>query len=146
MFRLILIVVVFAFSCKSQKNEQQGPVMNEDNDLILLLEDAYFPADLPLTMTINNQKSLNSFFAKVNTTRKPGIPVPTVDFDKKMIIVVCAGEQKGIESLQLLKTNETESRIEIEMILIKNDIGKELTIYPFCVYKLPKTSKTITYK
>ncbi|MDT0608433.1 hypothetical protein [Croceitalea rosinachiae] len=144
MFRLILIVAILTFSCKSQKNEQFSSGMNTDNDLILVLEDN-FATDTLLTITINDQKALNSFFAKVNRTRKPGIPVPTIDFNKEMIAIVCAGAQKGVESIRLFRANETETTIEIGIEKLKNKSDSKLISYPFCIYKLPKTNKAITF-
>lgn len=145
MLRLVILISVLTFSCKSQKNSQDDSGMNIDNDLVLVLEDGYFASDSPLTMTINDQKSLNSFFAKVNRTRKPGLPVPIIDFTTKTVIVFCTGEQKGSERLKLVKTHETANAIEISLRKVKSK-NEAMVSYPFFVYELTKTSKAISFK
>lgn len=145
MLRSIVLIAVLVFSCKIQKSGMPNSGMNMDDELTLLLEDGYFATDEQLKMVIKDQKSLNGFFAKVNRTRKPGLSVPVVDFKKNMILVFCASEQKGIERLELFKTNETDDTVEISIKKVENKDLKTQVSYPFCVYTLPTTNKAVIF-
>ena len=142
MYRLFIILTILVISCKSQKGNQNQSDIHDD--LILLFEDAYYAVDSSKTMVINSQKELNNLFSEINRTRKPGLAVPIVDFSRKTLIVVCAGEQKGIERIELVKTTEDHSSVEISIKKVKSEKEAQIS-YPFCVYELPKTSKKVTF-
>ena len=142
MYRLFIILTILAISCKSQKSNQNQSDIHDD--LILLFEDAYYTVDSSKTMVINSQKELNNLFSEINRTRKPGLAVPIVDFSRKTLIVVCAGEQKGIERIELVKTAEDHSSVEISIKKVKGEKEAQIS-YPFCVYELPKTNKKFTF-
>lgn len=138
MFRLVFLVAVLIISCKSQKNNS----IIED-ELVLVLEDAYFPVDKSFSSVINDQKSLNLLFSKINNTRKPGLSIPEIDFNEKTLIFFAAGEQNGIEEVRLNKKNETEDTVELSIERIENQSSNEIVSFPFCIYELPKINKRI---
>ncbi|WP_343486626.1 hypothetical protein [Allomuricauda sp. d1] len=142
---ICLLGVLIAFSCKSQKANTKMEASN--NELQLVLEDSYFPVEEKQAMVIRDEKSLMAFFSKVNQTRKPGLPVPDIDFDNEMAVIVCAGALKGSRMPHPEKKQESEESYDI---VIKNrpanqNVGKEVVIYPFSVYKMPKTDKKIDF-
>ena len=75
MVRLVFLILLMGMlSCKSQKSQQMAD--NTNDGLTLLVEDGYSGVENFESMVVRDQKTLNSFFAKINRTRKPGIPVP----------------------------------------------------------------------
>ena len=123
-------------SCKSKKDIPQI-----DDRLVLLVEDAYFPVGTPELIVIKDAKTLNSFFSTVNKTRKPGIPVPKIDFSKDVVLIACMGKKS--KEGQIVFNIETESPETVTInakFVEKNNV---LENFPFCVYKMERTSKEI---
>ncbi len=92
---LSLFIFAIILSCNGQK---KAALDNGDDKkagsekLTLLLADNYSGSEVEETMIIKDAKALQRFYSKINRTRKPGLPVPDVDFTKEMILVHCSGE------------------------------------------------------
>lgn len=118
-----------------------------DADIVLVAEDGYSGIPEYEASTIRDAKSLNKFYSRINRTRKPGLPVPVVDFSKEMVIVVCLGEQKGGQNPVLNKSTETEEGVTLSLQLVpqktKDSESQQLVSYPFYVYKMPLTTKKV---
>ena len=148
-----LSVLIFAviISCNGQKKasmDNTGDTNGSKEKLTLLLEDNYSGSDVAETMIIKDAKALQHFYAQINRTRKPGIPVPEVDFTKEMILIHCLGEQTNGKqaSLSVLEENDKEVIISTSIQkLDKRGTSSALTS-PFSVYKMPLTKKAITFK
>ncbi|UJH67000.1 hypothetical protein [Allomuricauda sp. SCSIO 65647] len=141
-----LILILGMLSCKSQKGRQS--IDDSDDGLTLLVQDGYSGIEAFESMVIRDQKTLNGFFAKINRTRKPGIPVPQIDFSKEMVVVICAGEQEGTEMPRLSKVDENAEEIVLAVDNLNpvKDVGTSLISSPFCVYKIPVTDRKITFQ
>ena len=140
--KIILIsILILASSCKSQKNLSHEM---DDNGLTLLVQDGYFYTDTSETAIIKDEKALKAFFSRVNRTRKPGIPLPKVDFSKEVVLIACMGEQKtmAIPYLKVVENKDEETIIEVKM---EGKSGRE-TSYPFCVYKMPISENEVLFK
>nr|WP_298793846.1 hypothetical protein [uncultured Allomuricauda sp.] len=119
----------------------------EKGDMELIASDAYSGIDTYEASVIQDSKSLNKFYGRINQTRKPGLPVPQVDFSKNVLLVMCLGKQKGEPTPLLTKTEEENNiLITIELADITSSLETEnpLTSYPFYIYKLPHTSKEVS--
>lgn len=144
-----LIGLVFILvSCNGQKKagmKSSGSQSSLESPLVLILQDEYGGFEVAETMVIKDQKRLKSFYSKINKTRKPGLPIPIIDFSKEQVIVQCNGEQNyaGLPALTL--GSETDSEV-ILMVKTEKD-AKAATIAvmtnPFCVYKMPLTTKEV---
>ncbi|WP_139063651.1 hypothetical protein [Flagellimonas eckloniae] len=146
---LLLILLVCFTSCKAQK-ETQLTSEQKDSGMILIAHDEYSGISEYETMVIRDAKSLNKFYAKINRTRKPGLPVPTLDFSKEIVLVVCLGEQKGKKLLTLSSNEETENEVSVSIEMVDSDEVEKDKVqyvsYPFYIYKIPHTSKTINFE
>lgn len=132
----------------SQENTRESSSLKAETPLTILIQDDYSGAETAETLVVRDAKTLKKFFAKVNRTRKPGLPVPEVDFSKNMVIIYCAGTQNEVRSLRLSIMEETDEKIVLEpMPHISNkgtDVGTVTS--PFCVYSIPFTEKEIIVK
>ena len=140
-----VILIISMLSCKSQKNtnmENTG-----DEQLVLLEQDGYSAIDTFDTMVVRDQKTLNAFYAKINKTRKPGLPVPEVNFSNEMVLIVCMGEQIGEDLPDLMKKEENEHEIifQINPADPQNNTDTSLISSPFCVYKMPISEKDVVF-
>jgi len=138
------LLLICLLSCKAQS--LYGEKME---DLILIAQDGYSGISEYETSVIKDKKSLNKFYAQINKTRKPGLPAPTVDFSKEMLLVVCLGEIQGQRDPMLSQIEQTDDvlSIAVELSTIKKSTENSQVIsYPFYVYKMPLVSKEISFK
>ncbi len=131
-------------SCKGQQTA--ATYNNEDTSKMeLILQDNYSGSEVEETLVIRDKKSLQSFFAKINRTRKPGLPLPEIDFTKEMLFVWCAGE--GIKHTpELSIKKETKESFVISKGKKKKKPETTALISPFKIYKLPVSSKKIVFE
>ena len=148
---LSLFIFALILSCNGQKKAAMKDKndMNEGSEkLTLLLQDNYSGSDVAETLVITDAKELKSFYSKINRTRKPGLPVPEVDFTKEMILVHCSGEQTNGKHALLSVMEENEKEVIISTSLEKSEKSgtSSALISPFSGYKMPLTQKEITFK
>lgn len=77
---------------------------------------------------IRSQKELNTVFAKVNSTRMPGIPVPNVDFGQYEVFFYAPGEvNHGVDGLQVASVVREKDMVVVTMAAGKPQ-GKYVTM------------------
>ena len=148
---LPLFIFTIILSCNGQKKvpmDNESEVKESGEKLTLLLQDNYSGADVAETLVIKDVKALKSFYSKINRTRKPGLPVPEVDFTKEMILIHCMGEQTNGKQALLSVIEENEKEVVISTSVKKSEKSSTSSalISPFSVYKMPLTHKEITFK
>ena len=148
---LSLFIFAVIISCNGQKKasmENGGEMKGNSEKLTLLLEDNYSGSEVAETLVIKDEKALRSFYSKLNRTRKPGIPVPEVDFTKEMILIHCLGEQTNgnLASLSVAEENDQEMIIRTSVAKAQKSSSSSALISPFSIYKMPLTEKEITFK
>lgn len=144
----LVILLLVCLSCKSQK---KGNLNNEEKvqmeKPILVMEDSYSNIDSSQISIITDQKALQKFFVQVNKTRKPGLPVPEVDFSKEMLILICAGEQQGTyePNVTILEPDDENLTINVERKLPSDSLQTAIST-PFFLYKMPISEKKVTIR
>ncbi|RDY57773.1 hypothetical protein [Flagellimonas nanhaiensis] len=151
MKNVLFIALACLLSCKAQK-ENLSSSGNEMEDLELIAQDGYSGILEYDAQIIRDTKSLNKFYGQINKTRKPGLPVPKIDFSKEMVLVLCLGEQKGDRAPLLSKAEESESSMTILVGLAdqkdqkdQKDQNLQVVSYPFYLYKMPLNPKAINF-
>lgn len=146
----MLLVLILVFSCKSQEKGQKSTEMDssQQNNLNLLVSDSYGGTELPEFQVIRKEAVLKRIFADINKTRKPGIPMPKVDFEKEMVVIYCEGKVKGKSPRNLAMAAATP-----DTLFLTSMEGPELSegsstavTMPFSLYKLPLTDKEIVLR
>jgi hypothetical protein len=137
---LALLISGLCSSCKGQNIVSN--VKNDTSIMELILQDDYSGAVAEDVIIIKNQKSLQSFFSRINKTRKPGLPVPEIDFDRDMLLVWCQGETTAASLGLVLQKETAESYIMIKLNT-KNKSKNTAITSPFRIYKLPLSNKKI---
>ena len=138
---LVLLSLILMFSCKAQQ-----PTWEPIEGLKLLERDGYGPGVEFEARTIKDQKSLNQFYSLVNRTRKPGLVVPQVDFQREMVLLIQLGTQQGEKALELSKSAESENELTV-LVELKSGKNTDRTIQqPFYLYKMPITDKTVVFR
>ncbi|MEN1785442.1 MAG: hypothetical protein AAGF77_09910 [Bacteroidota bacterium] len=135
----LTLMALIIVSCKSTGTGSQQRLADEDPRLTLLIQDGYLRVETPEVAVFSSQKELQAFFAKVNRTRKPGIPVPIVDFSKESVLIACLGEKAGVPKMQVTHETATELVVGVKQV----DQKEDKIPFPFCVYKIPTTGKQL---
>lgn len=147
---LMMGLFVLFLSCNGQKKAtmDSNNQPHSNSPLTLLVQDNYAQTDTIETLVVRDEKSLRKFFAKINMTRKPGLPVPEVDFSKEMVIIYCAGALKESAIPELSISDESEKDVVISLHQKKSDDVRDRApmVSPFSVYKMPYTDKKVTFK
>ncbi len=149
MGRMLVLYLICFLSCKAQKDGHK-PLGEPLDNLVLMDHDDFSTVTEYGVQVIRDQKSLQKFYLKINMTRKPGLPVPKIDFSKDMLILVCLGEQHGSVEPVLSKLPQTESGFSIAVQLIgkeqiENNVVQSVH-YPFYLYKMPIIDQSIDFQ
>lgn len=96
-------------------------------------------------LKIDSQVELEEFFGKINRTRKPGIPVPEIDFKRNSAIIRLKGTTTNNEPDITLQKSSKQSLL---LKKIRTNSKKETTavLTPFFIYSVPKTNKEVIIK
>ncbi|MET6991027.1 hypothetical protein [Sediminicola arcticus] len=112
----------------------------------LVLSDNYSNIDSSQISILKDQKALQKFFIQVNKTRKPGLPVPVIDFSKEMLILVCAGEQHGNYEPKVTFVKEDADKMTFKVMeKSQKDSIQTGTTTPFYLYKMPISGKQVSF-
>lgn len=144
---LLSFIVLFGMACKSSKESAQnvGDQQAQQDNLTLVFQDDYSGITAPQFMVIKGGKDLKGLFSKINRTRKPGIPVPDIDFAQDLLVVYCSGETTTNTSTGLRSGKETGDTVLVELVALVNPdpVSTAVVTTPICIYKMPLTGKTI---
>jgi len=144
---ILLILVLLFSSCKGQEKGVSKDRKSKFADQLELIEsDNYSGSDEEELIVVTDMKTLQKFYSNLNRTRKPGLPVPQIDFSKELLIIYCAGKRQNFFEPKLFIEKETESNLVVGVIDKGHDKTSTSIITPFSVYKLPLTQKEITLK
>lgn len=135
-------------SCNAQKSTVVHDDSNKDEKaLSRVLVDFHNASAFDRTMVIRDKKALTKFFSSVNRTRKPGLPMPQIDFSKNMLVVHFFRFAEQTDELGLSVLEETESTILLqEKETAQIDSSTNIKILPFGIFELPITTKKILVK
>ena len=101
-------------------------------------------------LIIRDAKAWKEQWAKINSNRMPQPPLPKVDFDKQMLIVLFMGEKTtGGHSISVASIRDTGKQIEVA-VKRKSPPPGGMSIMvmtqPYCIVAIAKTDKPITFK
>ena len=107
--------------------------------------DMYYPNNTGQQVIIRDSKTLSSYFAQINKSRKPGLPVPKIDFNDEVVILVSSGlvNSSGIPKVSI--KNETDTTIGLMLEFSPDNQKLKGSFTPFCLYKLKSTNKEIAF-
>ncbi len=145
-----MVILALLISCNGNKRalRKNQDKTNPEYTLTLLLRDDYSGLPDGETRIITTAKGLQQFFLKVNRTRKPGLPLPIVDFSRETVLIYCSGEEKRQVLPKLSVKNVTDQEIVIAPTLEEKQEKStfDAVISPFSIYKIPSTQKKIIFQ
>ncbi|MBT8322529.1 MAG: hypothetical protein KJO94_03535 [Eudoraea sp.] len=148
--RLFVFCLLTIGACKSQEKGAEAAMepSEQNQELTLILSDNYGGSEHVDFQVIRDMKTLRQFFIQVNKTRKPGLPVPDIDFSKEMVLLHCPGKMGHVSASGLYIMDDSSEKIVLASKEgnIKQKAGNEALTMPFSLYKLPLTEKEIVFK
>ena len=146
---LILTLLLFVFSCKSKKDKVAEQTEQEiaANKLEMVASDLYGGGDKEVFKVIRTPGELKKFYSKVNMTRKPGLPVPDIDFSKNAVVLYCSGITHSADIPEFYLSDQTDSLLVLRKAPYQqgeDPSEARAKVEPFVLYLLPFTEKKVT--
>jgi len=146
------LIIAFMLSCNGQKKMAEHQAVNNNGQLTLVDQNNYSGVDSTETMVITNAKALKLFYSRINRTRKPGLPVPEIDFSKNMVVVLCSSDEvlENGHGLSVFEETDTEMVFgrskETKNENSASSSNSTTLVSPFFVYKMPLTEKKVSFQ
>lgn len=116
--------------------------MESSEEFIILLQEAYGGLENNEQRVIKNAEGLQEVYTIINKFRRPGVPVPQVDFKKNSVVALFMGEKTtGGFSTEVASISRTKDGM---IVNIKeegpkpNDNVTTAICQPFCFVKIPR--------
>lgn len=145
---LIILSIILTNCNAHKKSSDLVGIKNDQNSktgLTLIVKDFYSNIETPETLLITDSKRLQKFYSRINRTRKPGLPLPNIDFSTEMVLVRCSGiiEDGAMPSLYIVE--ETDTTIVIGIQETDKVSSSSAITTPFSLYKMPLTDKVVVF-
>lgn len=144
-----ILIFLTLFSCRSTKKTMEVNYPKNIEFLELTKsENSGFLTKKQQIITETNE--YNEVWGELfsNYMKKP--PIPTINFEAKMVILIAMGEKtNGGYSTRVKSITENEDEISIlieEKIPAKNCMTTSVMVYPSQLIEMPTTSKKIIFK
>lgn len=146
----VLFLMLIFVTCNAQKNNRATTDGTESQDthqgLVWILSDPYSGTDVAETLIVKDAKSLQKFYSQINRTRKPGLPVPNIDFSKEIVVVRCSGTTREAVAPRLFVREVTDDKIVLGIEKTDKTFNSSAVTTPFSVYRMPRTKKEVLLK
>ena len=142
---LQLVFLLCFYSCKTVAQEVKNGSMTFET----ILQNEYGGYAMPTILVVKEETLLQEFFSQINKTRKPGLPIPKVDFNEQMLIVICAGERKSSgNEIYIKSVIENNEQITIHLEEKKpseNELNAMVITSPFTIVKIERKDKKLVF-
>lgn len=138
----VLILIFHLNACKSSVTND----LQHSNEISMqnILNENYSGFEEEDYFLIRNEEDLNTFYGKINRTRKPGLIPPVVDFTQNMLLVWC-GDSKTSNFVDL-EINESADSLIVHKLKSKTEKQDNLIVSPFSIFKLRLSAKSLKIK
>ena len=147
----ILFFLLVLVGCKSQNTSNEGADQGASKvSFELLVEDSQSNIDMKNYEVIRSSERLQEVFNRINSTRKPGIPIPEVDFSKQLVLFLNMGQQNsGGFSVSVSKIEKTNDAFVVFVKEKKPEPTAMVTMVlttPFTLVRTENTSLPVEFK
>lgn len=147
--KIFLMSIILLFStCKGGQSSYKDASVNVPFQVLITASQSNI--DQPKRKIISTQEELQTLFVEINKTRKPGIPIPEIDFDKEIVAFVNMGQTStGGYSITVENIEKTNDEVIIHTggnsPKPKDNVTMVITT-PFTMVKLMKQDLPIVFK
>ncbi len=141
----LFVCCVLFLACKGQDKAANSKTQQ---DLEPLMSDTFYDTKGKTAFVIRSQKELQAFFVEVNKTRKPGLPLPKVDFKKQIMVVNTSVPTDTHSPLVVLKDSADKLVLGVRVKKDKTTSGlkNQGVSKRFTIYVLPNNNKEILFQ
>jgi cell division protein FtsI/penicillin-binding protein 2 len=155
-FFVLLLLLTINISCKCNKQLNQQLTTNKEmankNQSSEIPFEIIFDNDRcnikeAKNVVITSEKQLQDVYAKINMTRRPGVPVPNIDFTKQIVLGIFLGE-KSTAGYQITidKIVQNKKNIDVYYKVISPKEQAAMVITQPCVLaSIPKQDLPINF-
>lgn len=120
---LLLISSFTIIGCKSKNFDKPGEVFGLTSYYNLVFKGENSNHDQKEVIIVTSQEKLQELMGQINSTRRPGIEIPTVDFDEETLIFAYGGKKStGGYHVDISKIKNRKSNIHF-IFEVKQDDG-----------------------
>ncbi len=145
---ILLTTVLFVIACKPTVPKDK--VQESNIPFEVLLTNSHSNMDEPKNEIITSSEKIQKIYSIINSTRKPGISVPQIDFLRESVAFINIGQKtSGGHSVVVTQMLENIQNVVIFYEVITPKEGEFATMVittPFTVIKFPKQLKPVTIK
>ena len=154
-FILSILLLVFSLSCKCKKktsdnttNLTKKEVKETSIPYKILFNNDHSNIKDEKNMVIKNVSDLKAIYASINSTRRPGLPLPKVDFNKEEVLGIFLGEKSSAGyqiQIDSIHNNGKEIVVNYKINTPKGMVSMVIT-QPTLLILIPKTNLPIKFK
>jgi len=153
---LIIALLFMNASCKSKQKTTEkdqiitieSPEKAENTPFKMLLEGSHSNIQKREYTIIKNSLELGRIFGTINSTRRPGFPIPEIDFSKNVVVGLFMGSKgSGGHSIAIDHVDYNEAETVVYYIE-KHPSGMATSVMtqPFYLAKISKTANPIRFE
>jgi len=151
--KLYVLLTLVILSCSSTINIDV-PIKSENNANQLLfevlVEDQIGGYTTPEIRVVKGRESLLKVYGQVNKSRKPGFPIPDIDFSRETIVAVFMGKKNtGGYGVAVEEVREEKGKLIVAIKETKPSSGAmAITVItqPFCIVKINSSNKELVFE
>ena len=146
--KFVVCALVF-IGCKSQSISTQNTSMGEQA-FEVLLTDSYGNYTVQEFIAIKDSNTLQSVYSVINDTRKPGFTIPTIDFNKEVVLFLTLG-QKNVGGFSIAVHSVVQTDTEMIVYYTQTspkptDMVTSVITMPFTIVKTAATQLPIKFE
>ena len=147
---ILSIILITFLSCNSQKEvSKKENTMNQESQIEVLANESHGGYETSKYLVIKDQKALQEIYGKVNMIRRPGIPIPKIDWKNEMVIALFMGQtNSGGYSISVTEISLLNDK-KVEILLKETKpkgVATTVICQPFYFCKVQRTDKEIVFK
>ena len=149
MIRFFTACVFLFLSCSSRINNKSKPMKQEVIAFEIIAQDDFGGMTDSKFIAIKDQKALNEIYNIISEGRLPELKAPPIDFEKETVIALFLGEKtSGGYAITVGQILNIDDKINVAYKITAPKRGEMVTTVmtqPYCIIKIPKTSKKVTF-
>ncbi|OIQ37626.1 MAG: hypothetical protein BM563_08115 [Bacteroidetes bacterium MedPE-SWsnd-G1] len=141
---VLYIITFLIFGCASGKQQNYTQEIQFET-LVQGSNGGYLNNEF---IIVKNQDELKTVYTQINKVRKPGFPIPKIDFEKELILALFLGEKTtGGHAISITKIIETIDEVQVFVQTNAPDgMATSAMTQPYYFCKIPRTEKSIVFK
>ncbi|MGJ8684405.1 MAG: protease complex subunit PrcB family protein [Nonlabens sp.] len=144
---LLAVSTVAITGCKGKKMDEPEKVFGLQSYYELIHEGSNSNHEIKEVIIVNSQEELLAQFAQINSTRKPGLEIPEINFKRETVVFAYGGQQTTggyFIDIPEIEDEKDLTHFNFELKREKGDMVTMSLTTPFKIIKVKHDDKKIT--